>query len=600
MVNIKQTSMLYNRYLYGMIVLAFILLTLSQKPNFISTMIGISLTLITFFVIVKIREIRTVPENMLTSMTGKDQFQISEDHGAFAKFDKNFDITHISNDFKEILGIDEGNLVTIFNNCMIDETLLKKIKATTLSHHSFNEIIKLKIANQIIFLDTFIHTVNHNKLTKSEYIMICSDITSYITNETELKNQLLIDKPTQLPTRLRLIDDLKSAALKKSAHAQTLIYLQIDSYEEINEYFGIDSGAILLQEIAKWIKENLLTKNTKLYKFEHNNFVMHTTSRVNLSDLETYLKSVSTKLQNHSFLIQDTYHDISISIGVARGNANLLKHAYLALKDAQKHNKNYLIFNKKNHQEDKFLQNMQINKNIKKALLEDRIVPFFQPILNLQTDKVEKFESLMRIQNQDNTHQKPADFLEIAKKSKLYPDLTKAMINSSLKRLDVLNSPITINIAIEDILNTKIATFILRKLQKCEDASLITFEILESDEVQNYKKVANFIKKIKALGCSVAIDDFGSGYSNFEQLLKLNIDYIKIDGSLIKDIDTNKESEIVTKTIISFAKELGVKTVAEFVSSQSILDKVKLLGVDYAQGYHIGKPVPVAQAKKFI
>jgi EAL domain-containing protein (putative c-di-GMP-specific phosphodiesterase class I) len=102
--------------------------------------------------------------------------------------------------------------------------------------------------------------------------------------------------------------------------------------------------------------------------------------------------------------------------------------------------------------------------------------------------------------------------------------------------------------------------------------------------------VVNFIKKVKFLGCKIAIDDFGSGYSNFEQLLKLDIDYLKIDASLIKNIDTNRDSEIMTKSIISFAKEMGLKTIAEFVSTQAVFNKVKVLGVDYAQGYYIGKP----------
>jgi len=171
------------------------------------------------------------------------------------------------------------------------------------------------------------------------------------------------------------------------------------------------------------------------------------------------------------------------------------------------------------------------------------------------------------------------------------------MVTASFKRLEFMQKPITINIAIDDILNAKVSSFILRKLQKHPFPDLITFEILETNEILNYTKVSNFIKKIKAFNCSVAIDDFGSGYSNFEQVLKLDIDYIKIDGSLIKNIDTNKENEIVTKTIISFAKELGVKTIAEFVSNEAIFDKVKMLGIDYAQGYYIGKPAPLSLAK---
>jgi EAL domain-containing protein (putative c-di-GMP-specific phosphodiesterase class I) len=139
-------------------------------------------------------------------------------------------------------------------------------------------------------------------------------------------------------------------------------------------------------------------------------------------------------------------------------------------------------------------------------------------------------------------------------------------------------------------LDKKVSSFILRRLNNTGNGHLVTFEIVESQEIESHIKVVNFIKKVKFLGCKIAIDDFGSGYSNFEQLLKLDIDYLKIDASLIKDIDTNRDSEIMTKSIISFAKEMGLKTIAEFVSTQSIFDKVKLLGVDYAQGYHIGKP----------
>jgi EAL domain-containing protein (putative c-di-GMP-specific phosphodiesterase class I) len=119
---------------------------------------------------------------------------------------------------------------------------------------------------------------------------------------------------------------------------------------------------------------------------------------------------------------------------------------------------------------------------------------------------------------------------------------------------------------------------------------MITFEIVESEKLRSTIKVINFVKKIRLIGAKVALDDFGSGYSNYEQLRDLEVDYLKIDGSLIRDIMTDRNSEIFTKSIINVAHDLGIQTIAEFVSSEEILEKVKTLGIDYVQGYHIGKP----------
>ncbi len=594
MLKTKRISIANARHYLLAILLSLFVLFLSQKHNFSTTVIGISTTLVLFYILLYVKNLTYRGKLLRQALFATQATYAHEEDGAFAKFDKNFKITYVSKEFVEMLGIEGGNLLQILKNSALDKKMLHKIKLAIENKHTFNDVLELHIVNQTLSIDTFIYHVGKQNITKTEYIIRCNDITSYLMTESALKNQLFLDPYTQLPTRLQLIDDLQQVSQQKSTHAKTLLYIQIDAYEEINEFFGIEIGHKLLRDVAAWLQDNRPTKNSTVYKFDHNNFAMLTTSRLNLSDLEQYLQQLNKKINRKNFLIQEVYHDITFTIGVARGKTNLLKQAYLALKEAQRANKSYKIFNKKNRQEKRYLQNLQINKDIKKALLDDRIVPFFQPILNIKTDQIEKFESLIRIQNEDNSYQRPAEFLELSKQSKLYPELTKAMVTGSLKRLEFLQQPITINISIDDITNTKVANFILRKLQRHPFTHLITFEILETNEILNYTKVANFIKKIKALNCSVAIDDFGSGYSNFEQLLKLDIDYIKIDGSLIKNIDTNKENEIVTKTIISFAKELGVKTIAEFVSSEAIFDKVKHLGIDYAQGYYIGKPAPIS------
>ena len=146
------------------------------------------------------------------------------------------------------------------------------------------------------------------------------------------------------------------------------------------------------------------------------------------------------------------------------------------------------------------------------------------------------------------------------------------------------------NLSIDDIKDANTVQEIIKTIIKTKTASRIIFEILESEGIENYEEVINFITQIKALGSEIAIDDFGTGYSNFEHILKLNVDYIKIDGSLIKGMSENNKHKIIVETIVDFAKKVGSKTIAEFVSDEATFSIVKGIGIDFSQGYYTGKP----------
>ena len=129
------------------------------------------------------------------------------------------------------------------------------------------------------------------------------------------------------------------------------------------------------------------------------------------------------------------------------------------------------------------------------------------------------------------------------------------------------------------------------------NGSKIIFELTESENIDNFLEVKDFIALAKKQGCRIAIDDFGTGYSNFEYLAELNIDYLKIDGSLIRNIHTSPNLQVIVRTIINFAREMNIKTVAEFIHSKDTFDTVKSLGIEYSQGYYIGKPMPFEENK---
>ncbi|MBN1467802.1 MAG: GGDEF domain-containing protein [Fusobacteriaceae bacterium] len=229
---------------------------------------------------------------------------------------------------------------------------------------------------------------------------------------------------------------------------------------------------------------------------------------------------------------------------------------------------------------------------ISEAIRNKKIVPYFQPIFNIKENTIEKYESLMRMITTDEKVLTPYYFLSMSQKIGLYFKLTGSMIYSTFEFFVNKNIEFSINISASDILDETTRKLILNNVKNFYNPKYIVFEILESEGINNFSEIICFIKAVKELGCKIAIDDFGSGYSNFERLSKLEIDYVKIDGSLIKNIDKDKNSQILVQMIVGFARELGIKTIAEFVHSEDVFNKVKELGVDYAQGYYIGEPKP--------
>jgi len=188
--------------------------------------------------------------------------------------------------------------------------------------------------------------------------------------------------------------------------------------------------------------------------------------------------------------------------------------------------------------------------------------------------------------------------LEVAKSSRLYPEITKTVISKACKTFAKRSEKFSINLSIEDILNVSTIEFLIQETKKYNLEKQLVVEILESEGIDNYEFVINVIENLKTNGVEIAIDDFGTGYSNFAYLISLDINTLKIDGSLIKDIDTNPSSKVIVKSIVSFAKELNIITVAEFVSSKEIYEVIKEIGVDLAQGYYFSEPISLEQLPK--
>ncbi|MFA7611539.1 MAG: EAL domain-containing protein, partial [Sulfurimonas sp.] len=300
------------------------------------------------------------------------------------------------------------------------------------------------------------------------------------------------------------------------------------------------------------------------------------------------LNNLMKQLVNFSYEGHDIH--FRFTIGASMFDNELLISAEKALKTAKATNKAMLLYDEDSQKFKSYEQNIFWINKIIEAISCGNIVPFYQPIINNKTNKIEKYECLVRIIERDGTIHTPIKFLDISKKSKHYAAITKNVIEKSFKEFENSDYQFSINLSAKDMVDSEMSEYIYSKLKNFGGCNRVIFELLESEGVENYNTVYAFISKVKEYGCLIAIDDFGSGYSNFIHLLRLKVDIIKIDGSLVRDLDSDENAQIMVQTIVDFAKKLGILTVAEFVHSEPISRIVKGLGVDYSQGYFIGEP----------
>jgi len=303
--------------------------------------------------------------------------------------------------------------------------------------------------------------------------------------------------------------------------------------------------------------------------------------------LNSALSSQELTIDNKTFNI-----DTTLALSFEKPH-HLLSTVSLASRYAKHKGLSYNIYTPQTSFEDEYKSNIEWTYKIRKALSEDRFTIFFQPIIDTKTKEIFKYEALVRMIDEDKKIISPFFFLDKAKKSNQYTQITKVVIEKAMQAVNKRGISCGINITLEDIESEEIKELIFKSLQKCKTPQNISFELVESEGIEKFEEVDEFIKKVKSYGCSLSIDDFGTGYSNFEYLLKLNADTVKIDGSLIKDIDTNQDKYDIVKTIVMFAKIKKLSVVAEFVSSESIYKTIDSLDIDFCQGYYFGEPKPL-------
>ncbi|MBU1659377.1 EAL domain-containing protein [bacterium] len=503
--------------------------------------------------------------------------------------DINGDITYVNDELCKVSGYTRteliGNAHSIFRDAETPKRTYEKLWQRIQSGKIYNNILKNKKKDgSIFYTNVTIIPIKNEKDEIIEYIAFRDDVTELINSKKELKRTSSIDALTNLGNRFKMISDISEDCY--------LAILDIDCFKEVNDFYGYEIGDLVLKDLAKRLFEYFNAANMEVYHLNGDEFaVLANNNALQQSNFyELIRKFIALNSMYEFFLNDNTQINVRLTCGISFDGKNLINYADIAHKHAKKINKDLLEYTNEINIDEEYKKNLEWTSELKKAIDEDRIKAYYQPIVNTKTLKIEKYEALMRLIKKDGEVVSPAYFLQTAKKTRIYKDLTKIIVTQAFEKFSDSEYELSINLSIEDIMTYDVSSWIFDLAKKKNIQNRLVIELVESEGIESFEEIAQFIKQAKENGIKIAIDDFGTGYSNFEYLFKLNADYLKIDGSLISEIDKNEKLCSVVEVIVAFAKKNDIKVIGEFVSTKKIFEKTQFLDINYAQGYYLGMP----------
>lgn len=420
------------------------------------------------------------------------------------------------------------------------------------------------------------------RLAISQYAQLCN----VVKEKNTLYEDVVLNPITGLHNRFKL-----NEILHKDRHSCSLILFNIDDFSHINDMYGFEHGNYILKEVS-YILKGLETPERQLFHIGSDEFALlifdpDTTEALHIADV------VQNKMLHTSFTHNDLDINISFSIAIVENESdNILNKADLAIREARTVSKNRLqVYHDNMYVTQQISNNVKWFKEIKSAIQDDRIVPYFQPIYNNKTNRIEKYECLVRLLK-DTEVISPFEFLKVAENTGLLTTITQIMLKKSAAVFSGTPYDFSINLSPQDLHNERFPNFVQEIISEYHlRADQLIFEILEDNSLSAMNNSVNVLNALQELGCKVALDDFGAQCQNFSNLMNLQLDTIKIDGYFIKTLNEEKSRKMV-ESMVYFANTAGYNLVAEYVFNEETHALVNELGITYSQGYFIGKPQP--------
>ncbi|MEA2099583.1 MAG: EAL domain-containing protein [Campylobacterota bacterium] len=423
---------------------------------------------------------------------------------------------------------------------------------------------------------------------KKQVIRYQNHLEEEVQNRTlELQKKLYYDDLTSVLSRYSFFEDIKSMDMP------VIFFIDIDKFKVINEIYGTSTGSLVLKKFAKFLLDFVESTSYKVYRLSADEFILADNVEYIEHDLyEKFVENLLEKLSCFQVILDDDFITIDVTIGISVDQKDLLECAKIALEFAKENKKAFMTYSIEIDSRQEKKDALIWKNKIKSAIEDKRIVPVYQAIVD-QTGEIVKYETLMRLRDKDTQKLiSPFFFLDIAIKTRLYDTLSSTIIFNALELIASSGATLSINFTFSDIKNRVFIDNIAQYLDDRKNlGKQLVFEIKESESIENYGLVKEFIYRFRSYGVKFAIDDFGSGFSNFEYILDIQPDYLKIDGSLVKKIDTDESAYILVKAIVEFSHKLGIKIIAEFVHNETVFNMLKDLDVDEYQGFYFYEPL---------
>jgi diguanylate cyclase (GGDEF)-like protein len=400
---------------------------------------------------------------------------------------------------------------------------------------------------------------------------------------------------------------LNVGSLRKRDHPSALLFVNVDGMRYINNTYGQQEGDVALQHVAGVLQKST-RPNDFSGRFTGDVFAVHL-GGIAPQDVEPYAQRLLDTIDGAKIQLGGNPHSLTVTIGVAIclpdcAMDDLINNADFALHLAKRQGRNrcYLY-----HEQDKEQQRelgVQLNslEIVKRALDERRFEMHYQPIVDLSNGEVRHYEALIRMFDDDGKMLPPANLIKTAETFGLVNRLDAMVVSACLKKLEALaaegnSAGLAINLSGKSVGDPGLLDLIQHELSSRRiDPAKVTFEITETALFHNLEDVQRFVQRLKKLGCKLALDDFGVGFSSFYYIKQLDIDYLKIDGSFVKNLPNSLNDQVFVRAMVEISRVFDMKVIAEWVENREVMDLLKVYGVDYGQGYFFGKPAPIIGA----
>jgi diguanylate cyclase (GGDEF)-like protein len=435
---------------------------------------------------------------------------------------------------------------------------------------------------------------------------------SHIVRKVEYVIERSFDAMTGLMNRSGFEAQLQESAksLTKPDETHQLIYFDLDNLQLVNDTFDHEAGDAVIIRFARLLEEDL-SRNAVVSRLSGDDFCILLTD-ADCNRAMELAQTIRAKGQILRYLEGDKSLQVTMSIGISEFSSRTtdvgqaLTTARMACEAAKAHGRDQIeVYDDQNLSIIRRHDDMQLVSQIQQALDGDEFELFAQPIMSLKKKTARpRFEILLRMKDTQGENIPTSAFFSAAERYKLMPQIDRWVTSTTIARLALNSNRVnaakaifSINLSGQSLSDDDILDFIEEELMGSGiSAESLCFEVTESAAVSNLKKAQAFIDALRERGCMIALDDFGAGLSSFAYLKNFSVDTLKIDGSFIRDITENRISESMVAAITQVAKVMELETVAEYVESEETRKLITELGVDFAQGHAVGKPVPLADA----